>query len=97
VGFGYRGDGRVLAGGGLLDADKVADLVQKPDRVPLTPEKRWFTIQIVTFAAAESIVLSGFVARIVLGSPAWFSYLFYAIGILLLLIFEPADRPASIT
>ena len=71
--------------------------VGKSRRVRLTPEKRWFTIQLVSLAAAQSIVLWGFFARIGLRSPAWITYLLYGIGILHLLIFEPSDRPPSIT
>ena len=63
----------------------------KAGRTPISPQKRWELIQIVSYASALNAVLAGFVARVGLGSPRWFSYLLYGIGIVLLFMFEPTD------
>ena len=64
-------------------------------RPPLPPEKRRELIQIITFAAALSIAVWSFFARVGLKSPVWFSYILYGLAVVLLLVFEPAESHSA--
>jgi F0F1-type ATP synthase membrane subunit c/vacuolar-type H+-ATPase subunit K len=60
--------------------------------------KQWEAGNVVVLAMAESIVLWGLVVRMVLGGALWQASLFYAAGLLLLLLWTPRmpiTTPAS--
>jgi hypothetical protein len=64
---------------------------------PLARTRRWGTVQIVSFASAESIVLWGVIGKFGASSPSWLCYSLYATGLALLVVFKPTNPPASIT
>jgi len=59
--------------------------------------KQWETSQIIGMSMAEGVVVMGFVVRVVLGGTLWQASLFYAVGLLLLLLWTPRlpTKPAS--
>jgi hypothetical protein len=65
-------------------------------RQKVTPERRWSTIQLISFSCAESVVVWGVFAKMALGSPSWVPQTLYLVGILLLLGFAPWKEPEVI-
>ena len=59
--------------------------------------KQWETSQIIGMSMAEGVVVMGLVVRVVLGGTLWQASLFYAVGLLLLLLWTPRlpTKPAS--
>jgi|SRR5277367_3201254 len=51
--------------------------------------KQWQAGQLIGFACAEAIVLYGVVVRMVIGGALWQASLFYAVGLLLMLLWTP--------
>jgi hypothetical protein len=51
--------------------------------------RQWQAAQVIGFASAEAIVIWGVVVRIILGGTLWQAFLFYAAGLLLLLLWTP--------
>ncbi len=60
--------------------------------------KQWETGQLIGMSMAEGVVVMGFVVRVVLGGVLWQASMFYAAGLLLLLLWTPRmpiTTPAS--
>jgi F0F1-type ATP synthase membrane subunit c/vacuolar-type H+-ATPase subunit K len=60
--------------------------------------KQWEAGNLIGLASAESVVLWGLVVRMVLGGALWQASFFYAVGLLLLLLWTPRmpiTTPAS--
>ncbi len=59
--------------------------------------KQWETGQLIGMSMAEGVVVMGFVVRVVLGGVLWQASMFYAAGLLLLLLWTPRlpTKPVS--
>jgi hypothetical protein len=54
--------------------------------------KKWSAAQLVGLMSGQGVVLWGIVAKLVLGSPRWFSACFYVAGTALLIVWRPEKK-----
>jgi hypothetical protein len=60
----------------------------------LDAQRRWAGTQIRSSAFALSVILYGFITRMIAPAPPrWFATSFYALGILLLFLWRPTNAP----